>query len=257
LIRQTPFEGIARHTYHTLLVRTGRLPKRSAADLQNERYNQQSLAIMRRILKPDSNCIDVGCHEGTILRDILQLAPQGRHFAFEPLPEMHAALLQNLGAYDNVQFSNLALADKSGTAHFKHVVSNPGYSGFRQRHYDNEDEQVQTITVQTARLDDIVPKDCKIDFIKVDVEGAEGLVFRGALNTLARHHPHIIFEHGGPSLDYGCSPDDIYDLLVMECGLRLSLMEDWLNNGNTSVLSKTAFSDAFYKTGHFYYMAHP
>jgi Methyltransferase FkbM domain len=59
-------------------------------------------------------------------------------------------------------------------------------------------------------------------FIKVDVEGAELQVFRGAADTLARHKPTVFFEHGEGAADrYGTSSAQIHDLLVGEAGLRI------------------------------------
>ena len=44
-------------------------------------------AILARILKPDSNCLDVGAHIGSFLVQLIRLAPRGKHMAFEALPE--------------------------------------------------------------------------------------------------------------------------------------------------------------------------
>jgi SAM-dependent MidA family methyltransferase len=43
---------------------------------------------MSRVLKKDSNCIDIGANEGTILRDMLKFAPRGDHMAIEPIPDL-------------------------------------------------------------------------------------------------------------------------------------------------------------------------
>ena len=42
------------------------------------------------VLGPDSSALDVGCHEGAVLAEIVRLAPAGRHVAWEPLPELCA-----------------------------------------------------------------------------------------------------------------------------------------------------------------------
>jgi len=44
--------------------------------------------ILRRILSPNDNCVDVGCNVGQVLEKIVSLAPRGRHFAFEALPSL-------------------------------------------------------------------------------------------------------------------------------------------------------------------------
>jgi hypothetical protein len=59
-------------------------------------------------------------------------------------------------------------------------------------------------------------------FVKVDVEGAEEEVLRGAVETLARHRPLLAFEHGLGSADhYGTTPESIHDLLVARLGYEV------------------------------------
>ena len=67
-----------------------------------------------------------------------------------------------------------------------------------------------------------MPKDFPIHFMKIDVEGAELQVLRGAIQTILKYKPVIVFEHGlGAADHYGTKPEDIYDFLVSECGLSI------------------------------------
>ena len=242
----------ARQLHGTLARWTGRAP---GADKSRD-YDLQTVAVMRRVLKPDSNCIDVGCHEGSMLRVMLRLAPRGRHFAFEPLPGHFAGLQRTFARYPNVQLRECALSDAAGRASFQHVVSNPAYSGLRPRRYDSPDERVQQIEVRTDRLDDVVPHELPVHFVKVDVEGAELQVFRGAVETLRAHRPVVVFEHGLGGADYyGTRPGDIHDLLAGECGLRLFVMAEWLARG--PALGRDAFCDQFSSGRDYYFMAAP
>ena len=104
-------------------------------------------------------------------------------------------------------------------------------------------------------LDDVIPPDQTVDFVKVDVEGAELLVFRGALATLARCRPTIVFEHGPYGADvYESQPSAaLYDLLVGRCGLQIFVMETWLRGGPS--LSKKELVRSFDQGSEFYYMA--
>lgn len=220
----------------------------------NALYDAQAVAIMKRVLKPDSACVDVGCHDGLIMDRILELAPRGRHFGFEPLPDHYAGIVQRYRANPNVQLYNLALSEEAGQTTFNHVVSNPQYSGIRQRHYSRPEEVVQ-IPVRLARLDDVLPSNAEVRLVKVDVEGAELQVFRGATGMLAKFRPYVVFEHGVGAADcYGTKPEQVYDLLA-GCGLKLSVMKDWLEGGKP--LDRAAFAQQFYTSLNFYFLAHP
>ncbi len=59
---------------------------------KNQRYDFETKKVMQRVLKSDSNCVDVGCHEGDVLKLMMYYAPNGLHFAFEPLPEFYTLL---------------------------------------------------------------------------------------------------------------------------------------------------------------------
>jgi FkbM family methyltransferase len=217
----------------------------------NDLYDRQTAEVLRRTLRRESNCIDIGCNQGDILRAILAVAPQGRHYAFEPIPELAAALKSD---FPSVNVMQLALSDTAGEVPFQRVVSNSSYSGLLRRHYDNPDEEVQEIRVSAARLDDVLPPQLPIDFIKIDVEGAELQVFRGALRTLREHRPLVIFEHGFGAADcYGTTPDAVYELLQADAGLSIFLMKDWLEQ--RAPLTRQEFVRQFETGENFYFMA--
>lgn len=75
------------------------------------------------------------------------------------------------------------------------------------------------ISVQVRLLDDDLPEDFHPALIKVDVEGAEVKVFRGALSTLRRFRPVVLFEHGRAEL-YETTSDELWDMLS-DCGYRI------------------------------------
>jgi FkbM family methyltransferase len=182
-----------------------------ASTTQDRRDHEHLGVILAAALRPDSNCIDIGAHGGDVLADMLRLAPHGRHVAFEPLPAMAAALHDR---FPGVDVREAALGDEFGPAEFVHVVTRPGWSGFRERPYPG-DERTERITVDVVRLDDALAGDYAPDLIKIDVEGAELGVLRGARATLQAHHPIVVFEHGLGSADhYGTRPEDVFDLFV-------------------------------------------
>lgn len=225
---------------------------------RNRVYDIQTRAVMERVLRRSSNTVDAGCHEGVILREALRLAPDGTHFAFEPLPGFHRDLERAFANAPGARIFDYALSDVRGEAAFHHVVSNPGYSGLRRRRYDRAGEDVVEISVRTELLDNVIPEHAPIDFIKVDVEGGELQLLRGAVHTIRTRRPVIVFEHGLGAADrYGATPEAMHDLLADECGLRLFLMSDWLAGDGANALDRDRFCEHFHRGTHYYFLAAP
>ena len=169
-------------------------------------------------LAAGSNCIDVGSHDGRFLSEMVRIAPLGHHIAYEPLPPFFTKLTKD---FPGVDVRSAALSNVGGTSEFTYVKNLPAYSGFRRRRYPTK-PIIETITVQTERLDDRMPPEYIPALIKIDVEGAEQLVIEGAMETITRHRPIVLFEHGmGASDFYGTGPSDIYGLLCDSAGLRI------------------------------------
>lgn len=220
---------------------------------QGNRYDRQTFRVMRRMLAPDSNCVDVGAYRGEILAAMLRFAPQGRHFAFEPIPE-NCEHLAGKYAAANVHVLNLALSDRKGEAVFHHVVGRAARSGLQAFEYPDKKQVVERLDVPIDTLDNVIPKKTAIDLIKIDVEGAELGVLLGAKTILQRDQPTVIFEHEYEKAKrFGTSPEQVHDLLVADCGLQLFLMSDFLA-GKPS-LSKAAFTELVGSGREFYFMA--
>lgn len=206
------------------------------------RQDQRDTASLRRllagVLESGSCCIDVGAHRGDVLRDIVRLAPHGRHIAYEPLPDLAAELRR---AFPSVDVREAALSDRAGERDFVRVVDNPGWSGFRERPSPGSG-RTERLRVATERLDDALPAGSVPAFVKIDVEGAEREVLAGAIGMLREHRPLVAFEHGLGSADYyGTGPDDIWDLLGEQAGLRI------FGLGGGEALTAADFRRAFHE----------
>lgn len=223
---------------------------------KNAYYDALTELVIQKTLRADSLCIDVGCHEGFFLEKMMKHAPEGVFLGFEPIPHLYDKLSRRF-SQKNVYIFDCALSNVEGASSFNYVVSNPGYSGLIRRRYDRPHEEDVEITVQTKRLDSIMSQHefGKIQFIKVDVEGAEYLVFEGARYQISLHKPVIVFEHGmGASDCYGKGPEDLFELLGNQCQMKISLISEWLLGGK--VLDREAFCSEFYSCSNYYFVAH-
>jgi FkbM family methyltransferase len=214
---------------------------------RRNRNDDRHLALLLSfVLRENSNCIDVGAHRGDVLRMILRHSPQGRHIAYEPLPHMAASLTTD---FPTVQVRQAALSDTPGVLPFTYVRSRPAYSGLRDRVPDTE--EVEQIEVAVEVLDEALPADYQPTLIKVDVEGAEYGVFRGARKLIAASRPHLVFEFGAGARDYGTTADEMYELVDGDLGLRIFD----LDGDGPYTLPK--FRDSFETGRHFNFVAHP
>lgn len=174
------------------------------------------------ILRPGDFAVDCGAHVGRHTEPMQRLVGAAGHvFAFEPLPEMFSTLGAKFGDAGNVSLHNYALGTEAGTSSFVFVRDAPGYSGFEERLYDEAHLEREKIIVEVRRLDQIVPHE-GIRYIKIDAEGGDLLILRGAEGVIDRSRPYITFELGDNSLiNYDYSAGDYFDFFAAK-GYRLS-----------------------------------
>jgi FkbM family methyltransferase len=220
----------------------------------HQMYDHHTFLIMRMVLNKNSSCVDVGAHVGSVLKEIVDLSPLGEHYAFEPIPYLFSGL-KSSHEFQGVNLYDIALSDQSGEDTFFLVKNAPAFSGLKQRRYDCPDPEIQEIKVKKNRLDDIIPIGHKIDFIKIDVEGGELPVLRGAERVIRESMPFIVFESGlGASEHYGTTGSSLYEFLTDNCGLEINSLDGYLTG--SSGLTKNELIDVFSKTERYYFITH-
>ncbi len=152
-------------------------------------------------LSEGSVFLDVGAHIGFFsMRAAVRLGKTGRILAFEPNPETLKLLRDNVAANhaENVIVEPIACTDREQTLTLYAAPSmNTGASSLARENADlSAEEPPRPYTVRGRPIDDVVRELnlARVDAIKIDVEGAEVYVLRGAVNTLKRFHPKLVVE---------------------------------------------------------------
>jgi FkbM family methyltransferase len=162
-------------------------------------YEEGQWRLVARHLPRGGTFVDVGANQGffTILAS-RQVGGSGRVVAFEPARsearKLHANIKLNRCA--NVTVEEMALGAEIGTADFYMYLGHQGsWSGLRKGAEDVEVPS-QMIKVPVMTLDAYVGASAlqRLDIMKIDVEGGELNVLRGAMATIQRHRPLILCE---------------------------------------------------------------
>jgi FkbM family methyltransferase len=192
--------------------------------------------IIMQTLGPGDDAIDVGCHMGEVLAQILKYSPEGTHHAFEPIPAQ-AAWLQK--KFPKAKVHEIAVSDHQGEVEFLHNLDNPAYSSLKDESGPGNRKKIK---VRVDTLENVVGTDHLLKFLKVDVEGGELGVFRGALQLIKKNKPVVVFEFTRhASAAFGTSPADIYDFLTNQAGLKIYSISAYLERG--APLSREEFID--------------
>ncbi|MBW6497723.1 MAG: FkbM family methyltransferase [Bacteroidales bacterium] len=220
---------------------------------RNMQYDRLTWRIMELTIEPDSNCIDIGCHKGEVLSRMVKLAPQGYHYAFEPIPAYFDRLKERFNG--RVSVLPFALSENPGKAGFQYVKNAPAYSGLKARKYNVKNPEIEEIEVEIMRLDDIIPETLAIHFIKIDVEGGEFDVLKGARRIIKNHKPVIVFESGlGASEYYGVEPEELFSFLHKEMQCKVSLLKNFIEK--KPALTRQEFLDVYQSAKEYYFVAH-
>jgi FkbM family methyltransferase len=164
-------------------------------DLYGE-FSQHEVELYKKIVKKGDVVVEAGANIGALTLPLARLvatgdgAGPGTVLAFEPQRVLYQLLNANLALnrVQNVQAQRAAVGQKSGMLGIPAIdYSKPGnFAGHSMK--DASPERVRIVTIDSLRLR-------RLDFLKIDVEGMESKVLRGAKRTIARCQPVIYCEN--------------------------------------------------------------
>lgn len=152
--------------------------------------------MMATLIRTEGMFVDVGANTGLYSVLAGTIVPSRNIIAFEPHPEIAAALINNLsvnGLQDRVTVHQIALSDSSGVLDLYMPDQGHGLIETSASLEKNFQQAASSIQVPVKRLDDI-KLDAQVAVIKVDIEGHEYAFLRGALELVRRDRPFIFVE---------------------------------------------------------------
>ncbi len=193
-------------------------------------YERSIMRLYDRLLGPGSVAIDIGANFGAhTLQMARGVGRDGLVSAFEPTDYAFARLTRNLQLNPElarrVQAHQVFLCSEPGEPPAQVFASWPVAGQRKDLHQDHGGRAVSTSNARTTRLDDWArtTKPDRVDLIKLDVDGYETDVLRGATETLQRFRPIILMEYAPYVLsDFGVEVDDLV-ALIGDLGYRVTV----------------------------------
>ena len=174
----------------------------------NPDYEKESMDFIKNYIKKDNIIVDIGANIGYYTLFFAKLVPEGMVYPFEPDTTNFELLRKNIKAnhYTNIIPDNRALSDTPGVTYLMLNKLNTG--GHRITN-----EKTET-PVFMMRLDDYIKK---VDFIKIDVEGAETMVINGMPNIIKNNNLKMLVEYNKMGMkNFGVNPMEFIRLLAKD-----------------------------------------
>lgn len=167
-----------------------------AASPADDEYEPELTAAIERAVEPGWTCVDVGAHVGNITETLVRLVGRhGRVVAFEAHPANAAELRDRFRRTRVVEVVHAAVSDGSSKRIALYAGRNDYSTEWNVVGHDVEGAPTRVeLEVPAVALDDWFAAGTQLHFVKIDVEGAEGLVLAGMRRLLREARPVLAVE---------------------------------------------------------------
>jgi len=176
------------------------LKKRLERSIKNN--DEQEIKLVKNFIIPGTDSIDVGVYRGVYSYEMSKYSKIVH--SFEPNPILLSHIEKNLKKIiKNINFYNFALSDEHSIVPLKVPIRNKNYNkdnyeehyqmGRASIHNENKFDDFEVFNVECQKLDNFNFSN-KISFIKIDVEGHEMEVIKGAEKTIKNNKPILLVE---------------------------------------------------------------
>ena len=173
------------------------------------KWDDLNTQIIISKLKTNDCFIDIGSNVGyfSLLASIL-VKMNGRVIAFEPIKKLYKQIKfsKKINSYNNIKIYNFGLSDKnikekiylqekniaSSSIYKKNILNFSFYRGFIFKKLFETKNLIKFENIILKKLDNLIK--CKVDFIKIDVEGEEYPALLGMKQILKKYKPKLIIE---------------------------------------------------------------
>jgi FkbM family methyltransferase len=187
-------------------------------------WEENTHAFLLSALTPGMHVLDIGANIGYItIIAARAVGPEGTVLALEPAPDNFALLCANLDAagVTNVLALQIAASDFTGETRLWLSDSNKGDHRTSLAHTWEQSTQVAC-----ARVDDLLCTNAPVDFIKLDIQGAEHRAIRGMARLLARCNPQLLAEFWPLGIrEAGDDPETVLHI-YRAVGSQIAFLED-------------------------------
>jgi len=177
-------------------------------DIEKKLVEEDEMELMPFFVGQDSVSFDIGANYAYYTVRLARLSPKGKIYAFEPIPptfKVCSNIVRHYGL-ENVVMLEKGVGAENLTMQFEAPLQDSGFISGGQAHLAGRHSELaekkiyypwdknRTYECQVISIDQEFPDLERLDFIKMDIEGAELYALKGMVNTLKRLRPVILTE---------------------------------------------------------------